>query len=962
MKNRKGFTLIELLSIIVIIGLISGITITVVLSTISKAKERSRKLTRDNVAGQAVEYINEGFSNTGWTTEKNGGEYKCVTVQDLIDVGYFKQDIINESNGVSSDSIVRVTRDSITKVILSKEIDNGIMCNQNDASNSTITCSYDEQYSGPKDVTISFSGPNYKKELDLTGIVYSDLKPTLTAELNNYFTTEENIETITLKAKQNGRIVAKTTFNGNQMSSLLCVIRGIDNNGPLISLTSEEDYINSDKTVTINVLVEDEGGLDGNKTINKNNILVYVGSSEQSQRRVISVEYLQDISTNDQAYYKIKLKGITGDGKLKLRFIQGTFEDNNGNSNEETDLDTNILVDNIKPKIRVVDKDNVTCYTGVEGSSWNCTSWHNAGDGYKVTTTIVDEGEYNSPIVGGYFDNNSDFTTFNTDITHSDFPIESQAEVNGKYIHVMDAAGNINGFGPYAVKIDSINPTVEAKVLSDGKTISCEITDNQSKVKYYKICKSGSCNSTSYIEISATNSTTQTKITDPNNDAGIWYCYGKDAVGNTSSDNATISTQAVSISASFVAKKVVSGTESEYTSGTWTNQTVRLKATINVSGTTAYYVINNSSDNPTSGWNTYSQMVTQDLSDNINKTYYLHVKYSDNGTTKYITKSIVVKIDKSAPKCTIDIKVNNSTDGVTATIKCTDTGGSGCTSTTTNTYSNQTSDFSQMIYDNAGNSEKCKVTVTKTSKKQYCQESNYNERCMTKNNSSNSPTDTKLTGRVTCNSGYSGKTITTNVFRYYVRQTREQWHEKIGKTNGVYNLNKYSNKLCYSTLKPTEWKTVKHKDENNKWFWYAIGPFKSSGSIDSPLQRGIKGLVICGDAPASTDYKNLGAANNQSNPSGYFEDRYKKVNDDDYPTSYSSNNRVQHRGYSCQYENTVSNFDCADSMPSGVLIIPTENNGYYVEYTDPTPQPETGPTNWTGDKWFKCVATYTGTK
>ena len=95
--NKKGFTLVELLAIIVILGLVTGIAITVILTVLSNAKDKSIELTKRNIREQSEKYIYEGFSNSNWKRSNSNEEYKCVTVQDLIDVGYYKQSIIEEN-------------------------------------------------------------------------------------------------------------------------------------------------------------------------------------------------------------------------------------------------------------------------------------------------------------------------------------------------------------------------------------------------------------------------------------------------------------------------------------------------------------------------------------------------------------------------------------------------------------------------------------------------------------------------------------------------------------------------------------------------------------------------------------------------------------------------------------------------------------------------------------------------
>ena len=101
MKIRKGFTLVELLAVIVILGIIIGLTIVLYTGHMNKVKEDITKIEEKNILNSAEayyeefkdsgEYIKEdvydGLMNSAKTT------YSCVTLKSLIEKGYFKPDV-----------------------------------------------------------------------------------------------------------------------------------------------------------------------------------------------------------------------------------------------------------------------------------------------------------------------------------------------------------------------------------------------------------------------------------------------------------------------------------------------------------------------------------------------------------------------------------------------------------------------------------------------------------------------------------------------------------------------------------------------------------------------------------------------------------------------------------------------------------------------------------------------------
>lgn len=114
--NRKGFTLIELLGCLVLLGVVLCIglyttrgTLSTTLSTLTDVSENQiYKVTETYILENRITWINDGE------------EYTCVSVADLVDMGYFEEnDISNYKN-----DFVKVVRNSKTKVINSFKLVN----------------------------------------------------------------------------------------------------------------------------------------------------------------------------------------------------------------------------------------------------------------------------------------------------------------------------------------------------------------------------------------------------------------------------------------------------------------------------------------------------------------------------------------------------------------------------------------------------------------------------------------------------------------------------------------------------------------------------------------------------------------------------------------------------------------------------------------------------------------------
>lgn len=105
-------------------------------------------------------------------------------------------------------------------------------------------------------------------------------------------------------------------------------------------------YANNTHTITMKIKVT-ESNIKENY-FNKENVKIIVGEKEVIPK---IFEIKENSTDGENITYEIKLNKILGDGKLKLKIEEGTIVDISENRNEETIINTDILIDNTLPII-----------------------------------------------------------------------------------------------------------------------------------------------------------------------------------------------------------------------------------------------------------------------------------------------------------------------------------------------------------------------------------------------------------------------------------------------------------------------------------------------------------------------------------------------------------------------------------------------------------------------------------
>ena len=122
--NKKGFTLIELLSMILVLGLIVGLSTYGIINAINNSKEKSSILSEESIKTAASTYANEkNNDNSYWLDiSDSDNKYFCVTIEELMNKGLLDKKANINSNKYNKYSYVSIKKNKVTFVNSKAEI------------------------------------------------------------------------------------------------------------------------------------------------------------------------------------------------------------------------------------------------------------------------------------------------------------------------------------------------------------------------------------------------------------------------------------------------------------------------------------------------------------------------------------------------------------------------------------------------------------------------------------------------------------------------------------------------------------------------------------------------------------------------------------------------------------------------------------------------------------------------
>ena len=366
-NNNKGFTLIELLAAVTILSVISSIAIYLSVNTIKTAREKSYEVTKANIEHNASIYITESKSQLYYSPDETDAskEYQCVTVNDLIDMGYLSHKVIsspvsNDKKVEKNDSI-KIVRNKNTKAVISTEYDiTGAKCRSLHGDIYFLVTPDIYQWSKEKTVNITYKLKNYDMLPSYENqyrIVYDD-----GSEESLISTTQNNVSK---KLEKPGTIYAKIVINDTEeiISKSLHIMR-IDRQGPTLvcnqnggipniacRTTNHYDItdarVNYNNQVKIPIIVTDNGGSGVDfTTVEKNDFQIQLynpGTNTYTDITNFTFEKTRDTATKN-TYVNLIINDNTNAGFVVIKINEKKIFDYAENENLAQIIYTNITL------------------------------------------------------------------------------------------------------------------------------------------------------------------------------------------------------------------------------------------------------------------------------------------------------------------------------------------------------------------------------------------------------------------------------------------------------------------------------------------------------------------------------------------------------------------------------------------------------------------------------------------
>ena len=113
--NKKGFTLIEMLGCLALLGIIFCIGLYSARGTLATSLSMLTDVSENEIYNASKLYVSE--NGVSWTNVSEE-EYTCLTVQHLVDEGYFEYGEVNSYDS----NYIKIIRNPDTRVIDSVKI------------------------------------------------------------------------------------------------------------------------------------------------------------------------------------------------------------------------------------------------------------------------------------------------------------------------------------------------------------------------------------------------------------------------------------------------------------------------------------------------------------------------------------------------------------------------------------------------------------------------------------------------------------------------------------------------------------------------------------------------------------------------------------------------------------------------------------------------------------------------
>lgn len=264
----------------------------------------------------------------------------------------------------------------------------------------------------------------------------------------------------------------------------ICIANiNIDRTKPYIEIvginntnTGYEGYANKTHEITINVKIIEKNIK--NINFDKEHVIAEVENNCISYEK-ITFEKVKDIV--DGQIYQIKLNNIDGNGKLKLKILEETVIDQGGLKNDIKTFDTNILIDNIAPDGKFLEKKitdgKVNGIVNINEKIRNIDGWKISEDELKLEKEFTNNISYELPVID-YAGNKSNVKIIITQATYIKITYASHNSVIGWSF----GYGNYDVAGKNAVEI---NPKYKTEALAFNISGNVEPDFVQAKAYIY---------------------------------------------------------------------------------------------------------------------------------------------------------------------------------------------------------------------------------------------------------------------------------------------------------------------------------------------------------------------------------------------------------------------------------------------------------------------------------------------
>ena len=390
-KNNRGFTLVELLAVIAIVSILVSAGLYFSTSIISNTKSKSYQVTINNVEKNANTYIAENNNKIFYLTSGDGSiEYQCVTVGNLIEMGYLDTSVVDspidtDGNTVNEDDYIYIERNAKSKTLIKSiyDIKHNYGCSDYVKASGDITFVVNpsmNDWSQTKNVIINYKVKN-RQAAGNYQYVYSLGNSTneIGASNNPMNVTVGEITTVHAKILDSGSVMVHKTL----------YIEKIDTTGPSISLTNDLLSGNINGSVKVPITVTDTQSGVNSGTIDKTDFKVTIGGASIS---LASLKLNKLSETTNTVKYELEITDSTHRGELAVKVLANTIFDKIENGNAAIQLPLSLTMNKIYKVTANANSGSITLTTGWTGSGSSASKDVTYGETYGTLPTVARKG------------------------------------------------------------------------------------------------------------------------------------------------------------------------------------------------------------------------------------------------------------------------------------------------------------------------------------------------------------------------------------------------------------------------------------------------------------------------------------------------------------------------------------------------------------------------------------------